>query len=387
MKRLLPIVLALCTILLQANGQTVAVGPYKIYKDGNGQILTTFDVYSYGTSSIISAAHNEVTYLGSPFLTFPIWQKGAIRLDKGSEELACELAYNLVTTEVFCRFASGQKEQVIAPEFFTIHGVTYARQLNKLAGVDYKLYTSIKHDGPTKLLESPGSKLKSIRYINTGYGRDPSIKGVYEPLTNYYIQKGYAQPEIINLRKTSILSVLYDKAEQLRNRISKEKLSVDEVIGLLTYYDSLVTADFTDKSALMLDPVFTKALHHNLTYPASAQNQAIYGRVYAAFDINEQGLIRNVTILSPENAGYRFDLIVKKALQKISPVDPALNGKYILPVAFTYTNTNEDGESYIPVNRLSGDRLSGRQVLEEYIVPAVVARPSVTAREVWGYYK
>jgi hypothetical protein len=386
MQRFLLVLSLLSVILSQASGQTAAVGPYTIYKDDNGQILTTFDVYYTGTNSSAVAAHNEITYLGSPFLTFPIWQKGTIRLDKGGEEIACELAYNLVTTEVFCRFGIDQTEKVIAPEFFTINNVQYVRQQSKLAGVDYKLYTSILYDGRTKLLESPSSQLKPTTYINTKYSRDPSVKGIYEPLTNYFIRKGYAQPEIVKLTKTSLLSVLYDKAEQLRNRISKEKLTVDEVIDLLTYYDSLVATDSKDKSALLIDPVFTKALHDNLTYPTYAQNQAIYGRVYAAFDINEQGLIKNIAILSPENASFRFDLIVKKALQKLLPVESSLKGKYILPVAFTFTNTKE-GESYVPANRLPEERLIGRQVLEEYIVPAVVAKSFTGAREVWGYYK
>ncbi|MVM37743.1 hypothetical protein GO730_09245 [Spirosoma sp. HMF3257] len=71
----------------------------------------------------------------------------------------------------------------------------------------------------------------------------------------------------------------------------------------------------------------------------------------------------------------------------LATVDPAFNGKYALPVAFTYTNTKEKSGPHVPINRLPDDRLDGRQLLEEVVVPYVVSTPITTSREVWGYYK
>ncbi len=135
------------------------------------------------------------------------------------------------------------------------------------------------------------------------------------------------------------------------------------------------------------DPVFAQALHQHIIYPGAAWIQAIYSRVYAGFDVDQQGRVKNVTILSPDNAGMGFSEVVRAGLEKMPPLNPSFAGTYALPVAFIYTNQREGKQPHIPVNRLSDDRLAGRTLLGEFVVPVVVTKPVLTSREVWGYFK
>jgi hypothetical protein len=133
--------------------------------------------------------------------------------------------------------------------------------------------------------------------------------------------------------------------------------------------------------------VFSQELHNTITYPGTAWIQAVYSRVYAGFEVSELGAVKNVTILSPENAGFGFSSAVRQALEKLPRLGPGLAGTYALPVTFTYTNSLEKTGTHWPVNRLADEYLNGRTLLDEFVVPIVVSKPAISTREVWGYYK
>lgn len=279
---------------------------FKVYQNENGQVLTTVDRYGPGT--IGTTAYNKYTYLGSPFLTFPVWQKGKIWLDTHGKAITCELAYNLLNNEVLCRFPGDSTAKLVTPEVFTVNGNEFVRQQNKLLGIDYRLYATVLYDGPTKLLLSLTKRIDSYLTINNGYTfvKENSIAGEYKTLSNYYIRKGEAKPEFIVLTKNSILAALYDQSEKIAARIPDRKLTLADVASALAYYDSLTATDWVNKSSsaihsdssqiypmgyainkapLSKDPVFNQALHHKILYPSEAWTQGIYGRVYAGFEI------------------------------------------------------------------------------------------------------
>ena len=85
--------------------------------------------------------------------------------------------------------------------------------------------------------------------------------------------------------------------------------------------------------------------------------------------------------------GFGLDHEVKQALRKLAALKPEYRGKYSLPVAFTYANAREKKDPYVPVNVLPSNRMSGRTLLSEWVIPIVVSKPISTSREVWGYYK
>jgi hypothetical protein len=362
-------------------------GQLTVYQDEKGQVLTTYHEYELNTKV---ASHNRVTYLGSPFITFPVWQAGKIWLDNKGQALNCELAYNVVNNEVLCRFAGDSTIKTATPDVFTINGTEFVRKQNNVLGADYRTYFTIIHNGPTKLLTSMSSQLmamNSTEVVKNSYNRDLNIQGVYRTKTRYYIQKGDAQPELISLSKSSVLSVLHDQAEIISVKLPAKQLTTDDVIQALTYYDALSTIENENKHPLTTDPIFKQILYDNITYPGLARYNSAFGRVYAGFDVNAQGTVQNIVMLSPDNGGAGFVEMVKKALERLPNLNPALRGKYVLPVTFTFTNSKDKTGPHIPLNRLSDDRLEGRTLLEEYVVPFVVSRPVTDTREVWGYYK
>ncbi len=321
--------------------------------------------------------------MGSPFLTFPVWQPGKIQLDKHGQELNCELAYNLVTNEVMCRFIGDSTVKLITPEVFIVNGTEFVRQLIKLPGFKYHIYYNALSDGRIRLLKSLTGQLEAYY----GKGDEREIKGVYKTLTKYYIQRGEDQPEPIELTKKSLLTVFADQSPALEPKIPNRLLTTNDIINVIHNYDSLVVVTKIRQSHLSKDEFFSQVLPTKITYPAWVGKQGIYGRVYAGFDIDTLGSIRNVVILSPDNVGFGFVQEVRKALETLSAVNPSFSGRYALPIAFTYANSKEKAGAHIPINRLPDDRLDGRTLLQEVVVPYVITQPLTSSREVWGYYK
>ena len=124
--------------------------------------------------------------------------------------------------------------------------------------------------------------------------------------------------------------------------------------------------------ALDQDPVFTQVVAHRIQYPAKPATQAIYGRYYAGFRIDEQGHVQDVAILYPKmsthiSKQYGFDYAILKGLKQMPPLQPSLAGRYILPVAFCFTNYTEGPSPIVPTNVLpaslvTGDRIGLREV-------------------------
>ncbi len=357
----------------------------------------------YGPGTITATSYKKLTYADSPFLAYPIWQPGRVKLDAQGKYMACDIAYNLVENAVLCRFAGDSTVQTLRPDRFIIGNEEFVRQRNRTAGTDYKLYAKVLYDGKTKLLLNVTKRLDPYASASarTGYEKETTINGRYTLEEKYFIRKGDARPEAINLTKNSLLVVLYGRADKLAPRLPARRLTSADVVAILPYYDSLMTvsasramrsggdsvAYVSSSVPISNDPVFAQALHQHIIYPGAAWIQAVYSRVYAGFDVDQQGRVRNVTILSPDNAGMGFAEAVRAGLEKIPTLNPTFAGTYALPVAFTYTNQKESRQPHIPVNRLPDDRLAGRTLLGEFVVPIVVTKPILTSREVWGYFK
>ena len=358
-----------------------------VSKDNHGQVVTTCEVYSEGFGRSMVAAHKQISYLGSEYLTFPVWQQGKIRLDESGKEVPCLLAYSLVDNKVMCRFDNEMTAATsLSPYSFTIDGLEFVRQVNKTLGLDYKFYAIALYNGQTKLLKSFSSAL-TYKPVQNSYEKNSSFEGSYQRQEKFYIRKGDAPPQLTNLTKSSLLEILYDQSEKIASRLPDKRLTSDDVVKTLTYYDSLTTASNVNKPSLNRDPLFNDFLHGQIKYPSMAWNSGVYGRVYIGFEVTERGQLINIASLSPDNGGFGFDQEVKQALNKLSTVMPTHAGKYALPVSFTYTNIQDKKNAYVPVITIPTERLEERIVLNEVVVPIVIAKPVVTSREVWGYYK
>lgn len=352
-------------------------------KDVNGQIVTTCDVYRFGEN--YAPGHKKVVYLGTPYLTFPTWLKGTIQLDQGGQVLACYLAYDLVANTVQCKFDSSLTVSNVTPYAFTIHDMTFTRQMNSALGVDYQIYTTRLNTGETTLSKRISSQLV-LRPVDNGYVKSAPFDGSYQPRVTYYIRKGDAEPESTDLSRKSLLAILHEQAETMAPRLSNRTLTPEEVVQILSEYDALMAVANRQKPPLSADPVFNQLLYTSIKYPNQAWNSSVYGRVYVGFEINESGQLVNINTLSPPNVGFGFDETVKQALRKITRLKPDYKGSYCLPVAFTYTNTVDKQGTYAPLNVLPAERMQNRTLLTEVVIPIQIAKPVATTREVWGYY-
>lgn len=353
-------------------------------KDANGQIITTCEVYRFAETT--APAHKQVVYAGTPYLTFPTWLKGTIQLDQGGQVISCMLAYDLVTNTIQCKFDSSLTVNNITPYAFTIHGMTFTRQLNSVLGIDYQLYTNQLNTGQTTLAKSITSQLV-VGSIDNKYVKNSPFQGSYQPSITYYIRKGDAKPELTDLSRKSILAILYEQSQAIAPRLPNRSLTPEEVTQVLNVYDSLLAVTNRQQPPLSSDPVFKQALHTLIKYPNQAWRESVYGRVYVGCEITEGGQVTNITTLSPENVGFGLDETVKQALRKLAKLNPDYKGLYCLPVAYSYTNRVEKKGAHLPVTVLPSERLQQRTLLAELVVPIQVAQPISPTHEVWGYYR
>ncbi|UFH57606.1 hypothetical protein [Spirosoma sp. KNUC1025] len=370
--------------IVLASRAGIALGQCTVTKDAYGQVITSCQAINYVSES--SSLNKQFTFLGSEFSSFPLWQEGRIRLDNSGQELTCLLAYNLFSQEVLCQLGGDLPIRSVTPDWFMVNGVEYTRQMTNVLGLKYKLYTTALNSGQNKVLKSAKARLIKTP-IRNGYDKDHPFAGYYQVDQQYYIQKGSAIPQPITLTRHSVLSALGDHRAKLKTNLSKTSLTVDEVIKLVSHYDSLRVIAQLNSTSLSTDPAFNEVLESDLTYPVQAWKAQVYSRIYVGFEITDAGQVINIGLLSPENVGFGFKEAVEEALSKLSTTKSAYKGRYALPVAFTYSYHPAKELTFLPVNTVSDERLGDRILLNEFVVNQVVQRDRVSSREVWGYYK
>ncbi len=141
------------------------------------------------------------------------------------------------------------------------------------------------------------------------------------------------------------------------------------VLGFVLLCFGAASAQIGDP-ALSQDPVFANVLARRIMYPPAGRTYSVYGRFYASFDVDEQGRVQNIQILSPINDRYGFEQAVRAGLRKLPHLSVKYAGQYALPVAFVYTNYNESPNPHRPTNTVSASALGGRTVLKEITVAA-----------------
>ena len=131
------------------------------------------------------------------------------------------------------------------------------------------------------------------------------------------------------------------------------------------------------------DPVFRTILSRRLTYPVLNAQEGYTKLVYAQFEIDEKGHIQNVKIFNPAmGKGYYFidfDVAVKKALNRLPPLNPRYLGKYMLPIIFTL-NDMQTGKQIIPNNTDFNGRRPGSILLKSVTVIGYSHRSSANPK-------
>lgn len=209
---------------------------HKTFENDKGRLVTTFDIYRSDGSVLAQS------YLGSPYMSFPIWQPGTVNVDGKGEDIPCQIAYNLFSDDILCRFPDSDKEISVLPIAFSVNGVPFVSKPSKYLGKRARTYFAVFNTGATKFLVN--YRRQHAAYWNrTQTSEARAYDGEYISVERYYIQKGNTDPVEIELTSKSLLLALPDKANQLRERIRSKKLSKDEVIAALAYYDTLTVGE------------------------------------------------------------------------------------------------------------------------------------------------
>jgi hypothetical protein len=124
-----------------------------------------------------------------------------------------------------------------------------------------------------------------------------------------------------------------------------------------------------------IDPIFYKAAQRNIGYPIGAIRGSIYGRLYASFEVDNKGAIKNISLIYPlvskkisHLLGFEAEIV--GGLSKTPQLNNVSEGKYILPIAFVYKNIYYGEENY-PTNRISENYFSKEyQFLKEIQITA-----------------
>ncbi|MFN8348554.1 MAG: hypothetical protein U0X91_26365 [Spirosomataceae bacterium] len=132
---------------------------------------------------------------------------------------------------------------------------------------------------------------------------------------------------------------------------------------------------FSQGLATLNDPIISAAASTNIHYPVGAIRNSVYGRFYASFDIDSLGYIRNIKVIYPivnkritRLLGFEHE--IKAGLSKTPRLRNRNQGKYILPIAFAYTNVQYNINHY-PTNMLPEEYYSNEyQVLNEVQITA-----------------
>ncbi len=198
-------------------------------RDASGRLITKIEAQyrNYGGST-------ELAYLGSPFLTYPVWQPGTL-VFTNQQQIPAQIAFDTNTDQVFFRLPDQTELTMAQPEQFTVSGRSFIRFARPMGGAYYE----VLYAGKVNLLKHYQTNLYDQIIQGGAYNGPREFLGHYRTLHDFYIQQGTDKPRFVMLTKQSLLKVLADKREQLETYIKKTRLTEAEAIDVLAYYNSL----------------------------------------------------------------------------------------------------------------------------------------------------
>lgn len=105
------------------------------------------------------------------------------------------------------------------------------------------------------------------------------------------------------------------------------------------------------------NPVFFELVSRTLRYPAGAVNHSLYGRIYVKFEVDDIGMIEDIQIVHPAmskkfDKRIGFERNIKECLGKLPLLGLGYQGRYLLPIAYIYTNYGKKPTVSLPTNTL-----------------------------------
>lgn len=217
--------------------QIVSYGQCVVSLDSQKRVVTICQTYPEPNGLLINRTDRQqglmqTVYLGSEYLTYPVWQPGSLKVAGAQTFIPCGIAYNLLTHQVMCQFPGDSVSHVVVPEAFTVNDMHFASRLNRKGE---RSYYRVLYAGKTRLLAQYKCTLRPIS--NEPYTLDQSFDGTYLRQKSFYIQQDNELLRPVQLSRKSLLAVLDAPPARLPNSLPKNKLTVGELVSALAYYD------------------------------------------------------------------------------------------------------------------------------------------------------
>lgn len=210
----------------------------EVSKDSRGRVVTVCSIYYAQimpqTSGLGGPSHRELSYLGSEYFGFPVWQEGSINI--GSRQIRCNLAYNVMTDELLVRLDNSTTIQKVYPDAFTLSGSRFVADVARGKGSRFYM---VLNEGPTRLLKTFKCQLKDS-HQNNGYNnsKEEEFDGYFDTQVQYFIKRGDMVPEPVTLTRKAIVDLLGERAETAFSDLPRRKLTEENIIQALKLYDS-----------------------------------------------------------------------------------------------------------------------------------------------------
>ncbi|AUD02636.1 hypothetical protein [Spirosoma pollinicola] len=217
--------------------QVVSYGQCVVSLDSQKRVITICQAYKEPTGLLINRTDrqqglSQTVYLGSEYLTYPVWQPGSLKVVGSEKFIPCGIAYNLLINQIMCQFPGDSVSHVVSPEAFTVNDMHFVSRLNKNGD---RTYYRVLYAGKTRLLAQYKCSLRQIS--NEPYTLEQSFDGTYLRQKSFYIQSDNEFLRPVKLSRKSLLDVLDAPLTRLPNSLPKNKLTVNELVSALTYYD------------------------------------------------------------------------------------------------------------------------------------------------------
>ncbi|KAA9347791.1 hypothetical protein [Larkinella humicola] len=211
-----------------------------VTQDAQKRVITTCRYYDPKGGFLMnrpdrSQSVTQVTYLGSEYLTYPVWQPGTLETGDSKKPIPCLIAFNIATNVVKCRFEGDEQEYEVQPDAFTVNGISFISQVSVKGGQTSRAYYHVLYAGKTRVLKQFRCNLIAAK--KEAYSLDDPFDGTFRHQKTYFIQRNNEKLRAVNLSRKSVLNVLDDPTSRLNQYLTQRKLDVFQLVNAVAYYD------------------------------------------------------------------------------------------------------------------------------------------------------
>ncbi|GAB3900031.1 hypothetical protein GCM10028803_22190 [Larkinella knui] len=219
---------------LRSYGQCV------VSQDAQNRVITTCRYYDAKGGFLMnrpdrSQAITQVTYLGSEYLTYPVWQNGTVESGASEKPIPCKIAFNIATNVIKCLFEGDETIYEVQPDAFTVNDMRFISRVSEKGGKTSRAYYLVLYAGKTRVLKQFRCTLSRTK--KEAYASDEPFEGTFRQQKTYFIQRNNEKLRVVNLSRKSVLGVLDDQARRLDQYITQRKLDVYQLVDAVAYYD------------------------------------------------------------------------------------------------------------------------------------------------------